>query len=118
MRKGDKQKHSLIQLPGHGAAVLPSVSVDSCSIEIRDENGALGDKVSKGAFLDILDKWRKPLKELGEDPLGETPSNRVSKKKLAGFLAHGNSAEAGLVQSAVEDFAQRLIGCHIYTRAL
>jgi hypothetical protein len=102
------QNDDQAQLPAHGAAVLPSVKVDSCSLEIKDENGALGDKVSKGAFWDILDKWRKPLKALDQDPLGEKPSKTISKKKLAALLADGNSAEAGLVQSAVEDFAQRL----------
>jgi ROK family len=95
-------------LPIHGARVLPSVTVDSYNLEIQDQDGFLGDKASKSAFWDILDKWRKPLKEIDQDPLGITPSDEVSKKRLASLLAEGKPKEAGLVQSAVEDFAQRL----------
>ena len=93
-------------LPIHGARVLPSVTVDSYNLEIQDQDGFLGDKASKSAFWDILDKWRKPLKEIDQDPLGITPSDEVSKKRLASLLAEGKPKEAGLVQSAVEDFAR------------
>ncbi|MGY3645790.1 hypothetical protein ACVWW2_001081 [Bradyrhizobium sp. LM4.3] len=43
----------------HGAARLPSVDVDSLNIEMKDEDGFLGDRASKGAFREILDRWRK-----------------------------------------------------------
>jgi predicted NBD/HSP70 family sugar kinase len=108
MEKAVKQSGDQVPLPGHGASVLPSVTVDSCSLEIKDKDGALGDKVSKGAFWDVLDKWRKPLKRFHQDPFGEKPSKRISKRELAALLADGDTDEAGLVQSAAEDFAQRL----------
>jgi predicted NBD/HSP70 family sugar kinase len=95
-------------LPTHGAAVLPSVHVDSYNLEIEDEDGFIGDKASKGAFREILDKWRKPLRELGEDPLGDKPSEEISKKKLDALLSTGPPEAAGVVQSAVEEFAQQL----------
>jgi len=44
----------------HGAARLPSVDVDSFNIELKDEDGFLGDRASKGAFRKILDGLRKP----------------------------------------------------------
>lgn len=96
------------QLPTHGASVLPSVKVDSYSLEVEDEDGFLGDKASKGAFWAILDKWRKPLQELGTDPLGEVASEDIGKKKLVALLADGKPEAAAVVQSAVEDFAQQL----------
>ncbi len=91
----------------HGAAVLPSVEVKSYNVEIEDDEGFVGDKASKGAFLELLDKWRKPLKELGHDPLGEKPSDEISKKKLAALLTDGDPEAAGIVLSAVEEFAQQ-----------
>ena len=96
------------QLPTHGAAVLPSVKVDSYNLEVEDEDGFVGDKANRDAFWEILDKWRKPLKDLGQDPLGDKPSEELSKKKLAALLTEGNPEAAGLVQSAVEEFAQQL----------
>lgn len=105
-----KPDDSRASLPTHGAQVLPSVTVDSYNLEIEDEEGFIGDRASKGAFWEILDKWRKPLAELGEDPLGDKESEKIGKKKLAALLADGEPEAAGVVQSAVEDFAQQLAG--------
>ncbi len=95
-------------LPTHGAATLPSVVVDSYNLEVEDEDGFVGDKASKGAFREILEKWRKPLRDLGEDPLGDQPSDEISKSKLNALLAKGEPEAAGVVQSAIEDYAQQL----------
>ena len=95
-------------LPGHGAAVLPSVTVDSYNVEIEDEDGFIGDKASKGAFWEFVEKWRKPLKELGEDPLGGKSGEKFGKQKLAKLLTDGDPEAASMVQSAIEDFAQQL----------
>jgi predicted NBD/HSP70 family sugar kinase len=103
-----KQSAKPGQLPTHGALVLPSVEVKSYNVEIEDEDGFIGDKAGKCAFWDALDKWRKPLKKLGTDPLGEKASEEIGKKKLAAILAEGDPEAAGVVQSAVEDFAQQL----------
>ena len=101
-------KDEQTQLPTHGAAVLPSVKVDSYNLEVEDEEGFVGDKANRDAFWEILDKWRKPLKDLGQDPLGDKPSEELSKKKLAALLTEGDPEAAALVQSAVEEFAQQL----------
>ncbi len=101
-------KDEQTQLPTHGAAVLPSVKVDSYNLEIEDDEGFLGDKANRTAFWDILDKWRKPLQDLDQDPLGDQPSEEVGKKKLATLLAEGKPEAASLVQSAIEEFAQQL----------
>ena len=53
----------------HGARRLPSVDVDSFNIELKDDDGFLGDRASKGAFRKILDALREPLKKNGDDPL-------------------------------------------------
>ena len=49
-------KDEQTQLPTHGAAVLPSVKVDSYNLEVEDEEGFLGDKANRDAFWEILDK--------------------------------------------------------------
>src|SRR5215212_7915200 len=45
----------------HGASRLPSVEVDSFNVELKDDDGFLGDRASKGAFRKILDELRQPL---------------------------------------------------------
>jgi hypothetical protein len=52
----------------HGATRLPSVDVDSFNIELKDEDGFLGDRASKGAFRKILDTLRKPLEKRRGSP--------------------------------------------------
>ena len=92
----------------HGAKRLPSVDVDSYNLEIRDEEGFIGDRASRGAFHAMLEKWREPLRKLGADPLGEKPAEQLDKKKLDKLLTDGDPEAAGVIHSAVEDFAQEL----------
>jgi predicted NBD/HSP70 family sugar kinase len=92
----------------HGAARLPSVDVDSFNIEMKDEDGFLGDRASKGAFREILDRWRKPLRKSGEDPFGKEPSEEISKKTLDAILVGDDVEASAVVHSAIEDFAQEL----------
>jgi len=92
----------------HGAERLPSVDIDSFNIEMKDEDGFLGDRASKGAFRDILDRWRKPLRKTGEDPFGKEPSENISKKTLDAILVGDDTEASALVHSAIEDFAQEL----------
>jgi predicted NBD/HSP70 family sugar kinase len=105
MRETTAERPVLI---AHGAKRLPSVEVDSYNLELRDEDGFIGDKASRGAFHAMLDKWREPLRKLGVDPLGEKPAEQLEKKKLDKFLAKGDAEAAGIIHSAVEDFAQAL----------
>jgi len=95
-------------LPTHGATTLPSVEVDSYNLEIEDGDGFFGDRASKGAFWSLVEKWRKPLRESGDDPFGDTPTAELGKKQLEVLLTKGGPAAAALVQSAVEEFAHAL----------
>lgn len=92
----------------HGASRLPSVDVDSCNIEIKDDEGFLGDRASKGAFREILEEWRKPLRKSGEDPFGDEPSDKISRKALDAVLSGDDTEASAVVHSAIEDFAQEL----------
>jgi hypothetical protein len=93
----------------HGATRLPSVDVDSFNIELKDEEGFLGDRASKGAFRAIFDKWRKPLRKSDEDdPFGDEPSDKISKKTLDAILVGDDVEASAVLHSAIEEFAQEL----------
>ena len=93
----------------HGAAVLPAVEVDSYNLELKDDEGFLGDRASRKAFHEILENWRKPLRKLGADPFGDTPSDDLNRSKLDQMLKEGKDLEAiAVVQSAIEEYAQEL----------
>ncbi|PJG50546.1 glucokinase [Bradyrhizobium forestalis] len=92
----------------HGASRLPSVDVDSVNIEIKDDDGFLGDRASKAAFREILEEWRKPLRKSGEDPFGDEPSDKISKKTLDAVLVGDDTEATAVVHSAIEEFAQEL----------
>lgn len=92
----------------HGVLRLPAVEVDSYNLELKDDEGFLGDRASKGAFRTILENWRKAVRKNGEDPFGEEPSDEISKKKLDSILTDGDLEAAGVLQGAIEDFAQEL----------
>jgi hypothetical protein len=90
----------------HGAKRLPAVDVDSYNVELRDDEGFIGDRASKSAFRDIVENWRKPLRKAGSDPFGDTPSEDLTKKDLDESLTGGGGEAAGVVQGAIEDYAQ------------
>ena len=92
----------------HGATRLPSVEVDSFNVELKDDEGFLGDRASKGAFRKILDDLRKPLKKNGDDPLGKKASGEIAKSELDEALDSDDIAAVALVHSAIEEFAQEL----------
>jgi hypothetical protein len=95
---------------GHGAAALTSVQVDSYSVELRDSGGFLGDRANKRAFRAILDEWRERVGDDDGDPLDADPADEVGKKKLEKALLSGDTEAAGVVHSAIEDFANDLAG--------
>jgi predicted NBD/HSP70 family sugar kinase len=92
----------------HGANRLPSVDVDSFNIELKDDDGFVGDRASKGAFRRILDSLRKPLKKNGEDPLGSKSAEAIAKSTLDEALVGDDIHASALVHGAIEEFAQEL----------
>jgi hypothetical protein len=106
----EKKTETAEALIAHGAAALPAVRVDTYNAELREADGFVGDRASKLAFTEILTDWRERLKRLGDDPFGDTPTPEISKKKLEKVLQSGDAEAAGLVQAAIEAFAQELAG--------
>jgi ROK family len=95
-------------IAGHGASRLPSVEVDSFNLELKDEEGFLGDRATKGAFREIFDHWRKPLRKTAKDPFGDLPSEQISKKALDDMLVGDDTEASAVMHSAIEEFAQEL----------
>jgi hypothetical protein len=111
MKKNGRERPSQQPtLPTHGSSTLPSVEVESCNLEIEDEEGFVGDKASKRGFRDILAGLRKMLRAAGADPLGDASGDALSKKELHEVLVKGDAGAAAVVLSAIEGFAQQLAG--------
>lgn len=92
----------------HGARDLPRVIVDTYNEELRDTGGFVGDRASKRSFSHILDEWRDRMRRLENDPFGRKPTEDISKKKLDKILTDGDLEAAGLIHSAIEEFAEEL----------
>jgi predicted NBD/HSP70 family sugar kinase len=92
----------------HGSARLPAVEVESYNVALKDNEGFVGDRASKGAFRDFIEQWRKPLRKSGQDPFAGKDNEAISKKQLDELLANGDREAAGVVQGAIEDFAHEL----------
>ena len=93
-------------LLSHGGKVLSMVTVDAYNAEMRSAEGFVGDRASRRAFQAILDEWRERVSRTGDDPLGDKPSEEISKKQLDKLLAEGDAEAAGVVHAAIEEFAQ------------
>jgi len=93
-------------LCGHGSARLPKIEIHSYNIELKDDGAFLGDRASKKALAQILDKARKPLIKEGRDPFDERPSPEIGKKELDRALEKGDAETAGLIHTVVEEFSQ------------
>ena len=100
-----KQAVAAIQ---HGGILLPAVEVVSYNVELKDDEGFIGDRASKGAFREFIENWRTPMRDIGQDPFGEEATAKIAKKRLDALLASGDAEAAGVIQSAIELFAQEL----------
>lgn len=95
-------------IAGHGAALLPSVTVDGYNSQLRDEEGFVGDRARRDAFFEALDHWRALAAQRRKDPFGEPMTGKVSKQQLDRLLKNGKPFDQAMVLSAAEDYAQDL----------
>jgi predicted NBD/HSP70 family sugar kinase len=109
-RKKEKPPQQNISLGAHGAEELPAVILKSYNLEIRDEEGFIGDRASGRAFRALLDEVRAQVSEVTKDPLGKKPSREISKKQLDKIMANGDTVAAGMIHGTIEEFAQQLAG--------
>jgi hypothetical protein len=90
----------------HGAHRLPSVEVDSYNVELKDNEGFIGDRASRGAFRTLIDQIRKSVRKGDDDPLGDEDTEELSKVELDNLLLKGEPEAAGVIHGAIEDFSQ------------
>ena len=76
----------------------------------------LGDHASRGTFREILDKWRKPPRKSGEDPVRKGAVENISKKVFDAMLVGEDTEASAVVHSAIENFAPEL--AHVTRRFL
>jgi hypothetical protein len=92
----------------HGLPSLPTLHIDSYSLELRQDGELIGDSASHGAFVEMLDEWRERLHAAGRDPFGAVASEDLSKTQIDRAASSDRSAASDTVKRAVEDFSQRV----------
>jgi hypothetical protein len=103
----------------HGARELSSVYLDAYNAELHDPSGEgfIGDRASNRAFVEILEDWRERVRRGsgGEDPIDDAlgddrETHEIDRQELDELLhaADEDPEAAGLVHSAIEDFAQEM----------
>ena len=108
-QKSDRELAEGLPFAAHGASALPAVVVENYNLEIRERGKFIGDRANKSALSDVINKRRKLAQKNGRDPLGDTPTEELTKKKLEKILAKGDATAVGVVQAALDDFAERLV---------
>jgi hypothetical protein len=92
----------------HGGLKRPTVTINGYSLELHDGDGFVGDSVSRVAYSEMLDTWRKLYRRIsGQDPLGTKPTRDISKKRLDELL-RGSGKAAAIISAASEDYAWQL----------
>ena len=86
---------TLAAIASHGASRLPSVELDSYNLELKDDEGFIGDRASKGAFREIIENWRKSLRKNGDDPFGEVRERRDFQEGARRAAVQGRSRGGG-----------------------
>ena len=90
----DKQPKISKPVAVHGNAQLRAVEVNSYNIEIRDDEGFIGDRASKGAFRAVLEAYRETARNRGTDPFGDIQSDEITKEQLDEIL-HSRGYDGG-----------------------
>ncbi|HEY9238820.1 MAG TPA: ROK family protein [Burkholderiaceae bacterium] len=92
----------------HGALQLPSVVIDSYSLETREAGEFVGDQASQTAFVQVLDEWRQLLKGRGPDPFGPQATSDLDPQQIHRAANGPDPIAAYAVEKATEEFAERL----------
>ncbi len=92
----------------HGTRVLPSVVIESYSLETREAGEFVGDQASQTAFMHMLEEWRQLLKGRGPDPFGSTPTSDLTPTQIGRAATGSDPIAAHAVAMATEEFAEKL----------
>ena len=95
-------------LPSHGTTLFRGLHLDAFSLDLPEGPGQLGDRASHRAFDERIDAWRHTARRGGPDPFGPLNGDRPHREKLDDALVSGTVEAAGIVHSAIEDYAGAL----------
>jgi predicted NBD/HSP70 family sugar kinase len=115
-KKKSRGENGLPAIAGHGAKSLPSVEIDHYNIEIKDEDGFLGDRASGRAFRETVDGLRKTARLVDGDPFGKTETSEVSKSDFDRVFAEGHPEASAVMVRAMDAYAEDF--AHVVTRFL
>jgi len=93
----------------HGARILPRVEVTTYNLEVSEGDRFVGDRANKEALIKLVEDWRQVVARSGKDPLPGLSNKRLSKTAMEKLLRKGTPMAAGVIQSAINDFAERLV---------
>jgi hypothetical protein len=80
-RKAPSPRVSLPDDLKHGGLRQRGVTINGYSLQLHDGEGFVGDSVSRTAYSEMLDTWRKLYRRIsGLDALGRKPTPEISKK--------------------------------------
>ncbi len=105
-----KHERALEAGPIHGSSKLPSVTVDSYNVEIRDDDGFIGDRATKSAFRELLEHENDRTRKSGKSSLGSIDARTLSKSDLDELLDSKDSAVTSLLDDAIKTFSHTLAG--------
>jgi hypothetical protein len=92
----------------HGAELLDTVRVSSYNLELRAGGTFIGDRGSKSAFIERLERRRSAARERGQDPLGQVESEALSKRDIVALIEHGPRDAAQMLHAAIDEQADAL----------
>ena len=94
----------------HGSLELPAVAIDSYNVELRDNEGFVGDRASKGAFLAILEDWRERMGREATARWGVVAADRHRADTYVEIVAFPDHASAmrNSEHPVTTDFAKRM----------
>ena len=109
--KSNKEPRPGTGFVAHGAEELPGALLKSYNLEIKDEEGFIGDRASGRAFRAVLDEVRAQVSEVTEGPARQEADQgdlEEAARQDAGGWRH--SIAAGVIHGAIEEFSKQLAG--------
>jgi hypothetical protein len=103
-------------LAGHGLSALPSVTVDSYNLDVRDGDEILNHRLRRARFFELLDGRRALIADEAGDPLGDKPSSDINRKGVEQILLGGRPEAIKLIDETIAEFAQDM--AHVLGRFL
>lgn len=88
-------------LAGHGLSALPSVTVDSYNLDVRDGRRILNHQLKRADFFETLAKLAK---DTSDWPFADREPTAIKRKELDEALAKGSGPVVEVIEAAIHAF--------------